>query len=183
MLHIEIGERELWDEKKEEFIYIKAQTIALEHSLVAISKWEAEFGKPFLSNQPKSGREMAYYIKCMTITQNVDPIVYSCLSAENIKKINEYIDRPMTAAVFKSDRPSGGAAGAQRRKSIITAETIYHWMIQNGIPFECQKWNFNRLMALIKYCSIKNNPRKKSRTESLKDYAALNAERRKKHMG
>ena len=48
MLHIEIGERELWDEKKEEFIYIKAQTIALEHSLVAISKWEAEFGKPFL---------------------------------------------------------------------------------------------------------------------------------------
>ena len=42
MLQITIPSIELWDEKKEEFIYTKGQTLQLEHSLVSLSKWESK---------------------------------------------------------------------------------------------------------------------------------------------
>lgn len=34
---------ELWDEKKEEFVYRKGQTLQLEHSLVSLAKWESKW--------------------------------------------------------------------------------------------------------------------------------------------
>ena len=54
-------------------------------------------------------------------------------------------------------------------------------MIQFGIPFECQKWPFNRLLTLIRICQIKNQPEKKmSNKEILQQNAAINAARKKK---
>jgi hypothetical protein len=54
-------------------------------------------------------------------------------------------------------------------------------MINYQIPFECQKWHFNRLMTLIKICQIKSEPGKKmSERDVLSQNAALNAYRRKK---
>ena len=60
-------------------------------------------GKPFLSKEPKTVQETIDYIKCMTITQNVDPNVYTALTAKNIEDINNYIDSPMTATTFFND--------------------------------------------------------------------------------
>ena len=39
MLQITIPASEQWDEKKEEFVTTKEQTLKLEHSLISLSKW------------------------------------------------------------------------------------------------------------------------------------------------
>ena len=174
MLRITIPAVEQWDEAKQEFIYTKEQTLSLEHSLVSLSKWESKWCKPFLSKQEKNFEETLDYVKCMTITQNVDPEVYNYLTNENIKAINEYIESPMTATYF-SDEQNNKTSREQ-----VTAELIYYWMIAFNIPFECQKWHLNRLLTLIKVCSIKNQPpKKRSRKEIMSRNAALNAARRK----
>lgn len=173
MLKIIIPETELYDEVREEFITLKSQELQLEHSLVSISKWESKWHKPFLSDKEKSTEEILDYIKCMTITQNVKDETYKRLNGENIKAINDYIGDSMTATTFNdnNNKPS---------REIITAEIIYYWMIANQIPMECQKWHINRLLTLIKVCSIKNSPSKKmSRQEILNRNRALNAARKK----
>ncbi len=175
MLEIVIPEKELWDEAKEEFTHTKAQTLRMEHSLVSLSKWESKWKKAFLSKKEKTYEETIDYIRCMTVTQNVDPDVYKYLSAENIKQINEYINDPMTATTFSENKQSGG------NHETLTAEVIYYYMIASNIPFECQKWHLNKLLTLIRVCSIKNQPPKKmGREELLKRNNALNAARRKK---
>ena len=174
MLQINIPAVEQWDEQSQEFIYTKEQTLQLEHSLISLSKWESKWCKSFLSKKEKTYEETLDYIKCMTLTQNVKPEVYNCLTDENIKQINEYIDAPMTATYFSEDK--------NRRKNheVITSELIYYWMIALNIPFECQKWHLNRLLTLIRVCNIKNTPPKKmSKRAIMSRNAALNASRRK----
>ena len=173
MLQIVIPGQEFWDEQKQEFINTKEQVLQLEHSLISLSKWEAKWCKVFLSKQEKTQEETIDYIKCMTITPNVDPEVYNHLTRENIKEIEDYIAAPMTATYFSSDN-SGKSSREQ-----VTSELIYYWMIALNIPFECQKWHLNRLLTLIKVCNIKNQPPKKmSKREIMSRNAALNAARR-----
>lgn len=175
MLQITVPALEGWDESKQEFVDYKAQTLQLEHSLIAISKWESKWHKPFLVKEQKTKEETLDYIKCMTITQNVDPEVYNRLTQDNIDEINAYIDNPMTATTF-SDEQNGKPS-----REIITSELIDYWMIANNIPVEFRKWHLNRLITLIKICSIKNAPPKKqSKQDILRRNAALNAERRKR---
>lgn len=174
MLQIVIPGQEFWDEQKQEFINTKEQVLQLEHSLISLSKWEAKWCKVFLSKQEKTRKETIDYIKCMTITPNVDPDVYNRLTQENIEEIEKYIAAPMTATYFSPNndgRPS---------REQVTSELIYYWMIALTIPFECQKWHLNRLLTLIKVCNIKNQPPKKmSKREIMSRNAALNASRRK----
>lgn len=175
MLQITVPALEGWDESKQEFVNYKAQTLQLEHSLIAISKWESKWHKPFLVKEQKTREETLDYIKCMTITQNVDPEVYNRLTQSNIDEINAYIDNPMTATTF-SDEQNGKPS-----REIITSELIDYWMIANNIPVEFRKWHLNRLITLIKICSVKNSPPKKqSKKEIMSRNAALNAERRKR---
>ncbi len=176
MLTIIVPETELYDEQRNEFIQIKEQTLVLEHSLVSIAKWESKWKKSYLSSKNKTYEETIDYIKCMTITKNVNPLIYKSLNRNALSSIERYINDPMTATYFSETdtRPSG--------PSIITAEIIYYWMISLNIPMECQKWHFNRLIALIKVCNIKNNPGKKmSRREILTRNQALNEERKRKY--
>lgn len=174
MLQITIPAVELWDEQKQEFIYIKEQTLALEHSLVSLSKWESTWHKPFLSKTEKTVEETIDYIRCMTLTQNVKPEVYLGLTAENITQVNKYIEDPMTATFFSEDN-----AGKNSRE-IVTNELIYYWMTALNIPVKFEKWHLNRLLTLIRVCNIKNSPPKKySKGEIMKRNAALNAARRK----
>ena len=174
MLKITIPAREMFDEVKQEFINTKEQTLQLEHSLVSLSKWESKWHKPFIDNRNLSTEETIDYIRCMTLTQNVDPEVYQYLSKENIKQINEYISDPMTATTFSNERNKGSG------KEVLTSEILYYDMIALGIPFECQKWHLNRLITLIKVCSIKQNlPQKMSKGDIMRRNAELNAARRK----
>lgn len=167
---------EEWDEEKEEFVESKMQPLQLEHSLVSLSKWESKWCKPFLDNNPKTNEEILDYIKCMTLTQKVDPDVYNHLSKDNIEEINAYIYAPMTATTFSDDK-----RGGKKNSEIVTSELIYYWMIVLQIPFECQKWHLNRLLTLIRVCNVKNEPPKKmSKGEIMRRNAALNAARRQK---
>lgn len=175
MLKITIPAVELWDEARQEFISSKEQTLQLEHSLVSISKWESKWNKPFLSKVEKTYEETLDYVKCMTLTQNVDPEVYNFLTVDNIEAINKYIEAPMTATTFPPDRHSKG------NSEVVTSELIYYWMIALQIPFDkCEKWHLNRLLTLIRVCNIKNSPPKKmSKSEIMRRNAELNAARRK----
>lgn len=174
MLQITIPKSEIFNEDTGEFTYIKEQTLQLEHSLISLSKWESKWCKSFLNTSDKTAEEVLDYVKCMTITQNVNPLAYQFLSSENLKKINEYINAPMTATTFSNDKTS------RRSRDIITSEVLYYDMISLGIPFECQKWHLNRLITLIRVCSVKSQPPKKmGRTELANRNRALNAARRK----
>lgn len=176
MLSLHVSGKELWNERTQEFIpETKDKILSLEHSLVSLAKWECKWNKPFLSSKRKSRVETIDYIRCMTLTQNVDDVTWLRISNKNISEVNKYIDLPMTAAVFyDAEKHTGG-------KKIITAENIYYWMIVNDIPFECQKWHLNRLLALIRFCNIQNDPKKKkmSLNETMRTNAELNAARKK----
>lgn len=164
-----------WDEKTEKFIEPKTKVLQLEHSLVSLSKWESKWCKPFLSKDNMTNEETIDYIKCMTLTQNVDPTVYEHLTQQNIDDVVQYINAPMTATTFSKDE------NRKINNEIVTAELIYYWMIASQIPFECQKWHINRLITLIRVCNIKNQPpKKRSKRDIMQSNAALNAARRAK---
>lgn len=174
MLQIIIPSVEMWDEVEEKFVYTKEQKLSLEHSLVSLSKWESKWCKPFLSKEAKTIEETIDYIRCMTITQNVNPDIYRYITNENIKEVNKYIEAPMTATII--NEPKSNSVNREQ----ITAELIYYWMIALNIPFECQKWHLNKLLTLIRVCNIKNRPPKKmSKSQLMSRNTALNAARKR----
>ena len=165
---------EQWDEKKEEFIEPKTMTLQLEHSHLSLSKWESKWCKPFLSQNDLTVEETLDYIKCMTVTPNASEEVYGYLTKDNIDEILNYIHAPMTATIVRETKSS------KINNETVTAELIYHWMIELQIPFECQKWHLNRLITLIKVRNIKLSPPKKmKKADIMRRNAALNAARKK----
>lgn len=173
MLQITIPAMEMWDERTNRFVNRKEQTLQLEHSLVSISKWESKWRKAFLGPVDKTEEEVLDYIKCMTITQNVDPETYNYLTRSNIEDINEYISAPMTATTFPEEKQS------KLNREIITSEIIYYWMVALNIDFKCERWHLNRLLTLIRVCNIKNQPpKKRSKRDIMSRNAALNAARK-----
>lgn len=177
MLEITIPGLEYYDENMEEFIYGESRVIRLEHSLLAISRWESKWQKPFLSQTvEKSAEEMRDYIKCMTVTPNVPEYVYDCLTPENVKEIEKYMQSSMTATTFTKEQQG------KKNREVITNELVYCWMVELNIPFECEKWHINRLLTLINVCSLKQQPPKKMDTKTaMNQQRALNQARRAQH--
>lgn len=185
MLPITVPPREFFNNETEEFVYEgKLTTLQLEHSLLSISKWESIWHKSFISAfsekkesaDPDSAAMIKDYVKCMTLTQNVDPSVYDRLTSENYEDIKNYISNSMTATTFSEPE------GAPKRHEIITSELIYYSMIAYNIPFSCEKWHLNRLLALIKICDIKSSkPKKMSARQTMSRNRALNEARKSKY--
>lgn len=176
VLQITIPGQELFDETTMKRIRTKDTTLQLEHSLVSLSKWESKWKKPYLNNSGVTEEMSLDYVRCMTLTQNVDPRVYQSLTRKNLEDIRAYIDDPMTATTFRETNRPG-------RHQVITAEIIYYWMVTLGIPWDpCQKWHLNRLMTLIRVCDEKSRPSKKmSRKETAARQHSLNAARRARY--
>ena len=176
MLTIRIPDQELFNDATQEFVKVKGRELSLEHSLVSLSKWESKCHKPFLTKEDKTRAETIEYIKCMTITQNVNDNVFKAIDAKVINEVSAYIENPMTATSFSEHE--------QKRtinREVITAEIIYHWMVALQIPMECQKWHLNRLLTLINVCNIKNQPNKKmTRGQIHARNRSLNAARRER---
>lgn len=163
---------ELWDEGKQEFVYLPGQTLELEHSLAALSKWESKVGKPFLSKDQKTYEESLEYLKCMMLTPNVADDVYEHLMRHELQRIDDYINSSMTATILPKNR------GGRGRPETVTAELIYYWMIAMQIPSEYEYWHLNKLITLIGVCNVKNSPpKKRSSDEILREQMALNDER------
>lgn len=180
MITVEIPEiKNVYLEDINTFISVPKKKIQLEHSLISLRKWEAKWHKPFLDRNDHTGEESIDYIRCMTITQNVDPMSYYFIPRDEIQRIMDYIQDPMTATWF-GESPESKRGG---RKRILTAELIYYWMIELGIPFEMEKWHLNQLLTVIRVISVERSPKKKmSQKETLSRYAALNKARRQ-HLG
>lgn len=175
MLKIHVPAKEWFDEKNNEFISFDGADLELEHSLLAISEWESKWNKPFLSNDKKTKVEFIDYIRCMTVNK-VDKLTYLSLTNKNVEAVSKYLEEKRTATWFSQKKNTPKHSG-----EAITSELIYYWMVECGIPFSCEKWNFNRLMTLIEVCNRKNAPQKKrSPNDILAEQARLNAERRKR---
>ena len=171
MLKLVIPSAEVFDESDSTFKVTKEVGLTLEHSLVSVSKWESKWCVPFLSKSERTSQQTLDYIKCMTLTQNIDD-AFNYLSQANVDAIKQYIDAPMTATVITE-------RNKKVSREIITSEIIYYWMVALNIPFECQKWHLNRLLMLINVCSIKQEkPQKMPKGKALKSQAALNAQRK-----
>lgn len=173
MLKLIVPPGELYDEAKGEFIYTKETVLQLEHSLLSLSNWEQKWHKPFMGKTEKTDEEVLDYVRCMTITQNVDPNVYLVLTEQNFKDINDYILDPRTATTINDQ-------SGKKNREIITNEIIYYWMTELNIPPEYAKWHLNHLLTLIEVASIKKQPPKKmSKKDILNRNRNLNALRKK----
>lgn len=122
-----------------------------------------------------TGDEFMDYVRCMTVNKNVDPNIYYKLTAADYKKIDEYIHDPMTATTFHSQRSS------KTQKQTITSERVYYWMVTAQIPFEAERWHFNRLMTLIHVYEVENDTSKMSKKDIYKSNKAINEARKAKH--
>ena len=172
MLTIVVPGAEHFDDDKQEFFTVGDFTLELEHSLVALSKWESEFEKPFLGKEEKTDEEIFGYIRAMSMTPNVPPEVWFRLTEDNVEAINKYIDSKMTATWFNKTKET---PSSER----ITSELIYYWMVVFQIPFECETWHLSRLFTLIKICNVKNEkPKKMNSSEAAAQRRELNAQRK-----
>lgn len=182
MLTITIPETpERFDDDKNEFLPpIPEKKIVLEHSLISISKWEQKYQKPYIGDgsdaYAKTPEEAFEYIKCMTVTADVPDIIYDGLTTDNYKEIEEYINSPMTATTVYSYKKA-------QKRTIITSELIYSWMINLNIPSRFEKWHLNRLLTLIQVCSAEASDEKMSRKDAIAQQRALNKARRAKAKG
>ena len=178
MLEITIPKKEgLWNEKKQEFLDIEECHLRLEHSLISVRKWEEKWKKPFISKRdPKTKMEVLDYIRCMSLDKNVDMLAIAFMPPELYEKVINYIKDPMSATTFNERMLVGASTNIHE---VITAETIYTWMIMLNIPVEFEKWHLEKLLTLIKMVNIKSNPNKKmSKKDSIAYMAALNQKRR-----
>lgn len=175
MLKLTIPGEELWDEKAEIFMYTEETVLEFEHSLVSLSKWEAEFHKLFLTKDEKTHDEMAGYVRAMLMT-DVDPGILDRLSVEQVKRLDEYVNDPMTGTTF-SNLPEEKNKSSER----ISSELIYFWMSQYQIGIEAERWHLNRLFTLIRVHHAKSQkPKKMGSQERARSMAELNAARKAK---
>ena len=172
MLLIEVPEKEYFDEATLSFTKLPALTISLEHSLLAISKWESIYRKPFLSKTEKSPKELFDYILMMRLDEGLEKDLYR-LTQEDFQTINTYLNTKATATTFSEIGGRGGSG------EVITSELIYYWLTAYQIPFSpTENWHLDRLMALVKICSIKNSPPKKmTKSQILARNRSLNEQR------
>lgn len=169
------GYQEFWDEAKKEMVYVNERdvTLRLEHSLIAISKWEAKYCDSFFESKNKTDEQVKYYIQCMTLNNDVDPKVYDRLTRQNLVDINNYLSAPMTATHI-NERQVGN-----KNSEYVTSELIYYWMIAYNIPVEFEKWPIQRLLMLIRVCSAKaEKPKKMSAREIMAQNKARNEARK-----
>lgn len=131
--------------------------------------------KSYISSENKTPVEVIDYLKCMTITKNVDPYVYYAIPASELKRIDKYIGDPMTATTFNDRNEKRG------QKEVITSEIIYWQMTQLNIPLEWEKRHLNKLLTLIRVAAIKSQaPKKMSKADIARQNKALNAARRRR---
>ena len=182
MKKVDIPSGLLFNDADQTFIETQAVTLELEHSLAAISKWECKWHTPFFGEQKKTNDQVIDYIKCMTLNEDVDPNVYLVLPQTVIQEIGEYLENPMTSIKWPDKPMNNGKTRTYGKpsKETITSELIYYWMFTQNIPLECENWHINKLLSVIRMCSTKNTPPKKTNPNAiLARNASLNAARRK----
>lgn len=179
MLSIDVPRIELWDSKKEEFSYVEPFTLKMEHSLYAVSKWEARWHKAFFTKKEKTAEEVLDYFRCMALEDLPSNFSFRFLRSEDVDAIDQYTRTPMTATYISSS----GEESENKQKDTVTSELIYFWMFSYGIPMDCQYWNIGKLFALLHVFNvktqIKKGKKKTSKKELIKRYSEINETQKK----
>lgn len=172
---------DVWDESKEEFLSGEEMKVTMEHSLKAISEWEAVHHKHFLHNKELTREELVdYYYRMILSPKDIlmKDFFRIISDANTMQKIADYVNDPHTATTFSAAQKNSIKNNGVSR-DIITSEIIYYWMVSLEIPFECENWNINKLLTLIQVCNIKNTPPKKmNMKDAMSQQRSLNAARR-----
>ena len=113
-----------------------------------------------------------------------DKVEYACASIPALRKlIDDYMKDPMTATTFSKEDEK--AFAGRNNNGFVTAELVYYWMTAENIPFEWEHRHINKLLTLIKVCSIKNKPDDKKKKLTSADIQArrmeMEARRNKYH--
>lgn len=174
---------EVIDENSMEFVSYPARSVYLEHSLYTISNWESKWKKAFLSEKPKTEAEMQDYVYWMIVEPEMSDEDRQMAanqintSKDLIMKIRDFMADNMTATCFmESGREE------KKGKDVLTAELFYYIIFSNQINIEVEHWHINRLMALVRVFSVKNDTGKgkRSQREIMQDYERINARNRAK---
>lgn len=184
MLEIRTGKTEAFNEQTQAFVDVyEGPTFLLEHSLLSVSKWEAKYKKAFLSGKDdKTQDELLDYFTMMVVEGDPNSLL-SNLDEDNYIAIGKYVSEDTQTATFFGD-DNQKATG----REVITSEVIYYMMFSNRIAKECELWNINRLLTLVKVFSEKakeSDPNRKNKM-SQQDIIARNRqlnEARKKQLG
>lgn len=175
MLTITLPEYETFSEE-DGFVTHEKLRLHLEHSLYSISLYESKWKKAFFKNEGMTPDDFLRYISCMPIEDDIPEKWVLRLDGGQLLKISDYISDSKTATTVNRSASSKGSS------KTITSEIVYFWMTQYGIPFECDRWHFSRLMTLIEVASVKNGPQKKmSKKEVMLQQQAICEANRKKY--
>mgnify|MGYP004601467987 CR=1 FL=1 len=169
--------KEFWNNELQEFIYTKDITLHLKHSLVSLTRWEQHYKRRFLDDGPKNEEEYRFYIQCMTLNKDVDPLIYTALQEDDLKKVTDYLHESMTATTLPKQNDK------HTNSEKLSSELIYYYLSALNIPFDCDKWFLNNLLTVINIASIKNAPQEKKSKPSWSSIRALNAARNAKARG
>lgn len=168
---IRVPKTRLFNHATQEFYYVDEQVITIVHSLLSISKWEAKWKRPYFSKKPLTKDQLIDYLRCMTITKNVKPIVYLAIYSNKklMDEVYAYMDDSMSAYFFP---PS--LEDEKGSRELVTSDLVYYYMTAFNIDFACEKWHINRLIMLIRICSRKSQPKKKNQKMSRSAIAKRN---------
>ncbi len=173
-LTLELPGEERFDEESSTFISMPPCTLHLTHSLYSVSLWESVYKRSFLDSPPNTPEETMYYVECMS--EEPLPGDFMRRLDRNIQvKIAEYISDG-ASATYLLDPPARGGP-----KDSMTSELIYWYMSQFNIPYECDKWNLNRLLTLIKLSAAKQGGSNASASATAAQRAAMNKARRARY--
>lgn len=162
---------------------VNGTRLNFEHSLVSLSEWEAEFEKPFYSprkDETKTEEELLRYFEYMLVGSDENRHLIQLLNQDQQLLLVQYISKTRTATTIRETQRSRGP------KENITSELIYYWMVSFKIPFKpADEWHLNRLLTLIRVCSVKQAPPPKTRQSkaSLAQSMREINEQRRRQMG
>ena len=173
MLELDYFTDERFDEATSRFLLAERVSLRLEHSLLAIAQWESKWEVPFLSTEHTKEQilDYIYYMGDGSAPREV----INTLPNEQLNEIKEYLKLKRSATTVPN-RNTGGT------RELITSELVYYWMTALNIPFDCERWNIQRLLTLIAVCNFKNQDPKKnkmSQRDLVDHHRAVNAERRR----
>ena len=170
---VKVPKCEVYDEENEKILEVTEDiSLVMEHNLIAISRWESKFHKPYFKEEEKTTEEASYYLECMTLNKGVENYIFKCIPRSELLRITEYINDPMTGTIIKKRDEKN------QKKEILSSELLYYYMFKLGIPKECENWHLNRLLTLLDVFGVKddtgNNKNKASYSEMVARNKAIN---------
>lgn len=170
MFRLAIPRSEFFNEETSEFETYESSSVELEHSLLAVSKWESLWKTPFFKKQDMTTEQLYSYIYLCQTEKPVSLNRIRLADRSDIESFISYMEDSHTATWFSNEE--------KQNSSVVTSELIYFWMFSLNIDISCERWHINRLITLIRIFNEKNNPNSKKMT--LADIRKLNEERRSK---